>query len=50
MNQKSTNNLELNERAQGWLNYLYQKATTPDVWTEDGEPAEWWDRTSTPPM
>ena len=50
MNRKSTNNLELNERAQGWLNFLYQKATTPDDWTEDGEPDEWWDKTSTPPM
>ena len=50
MNQKSTNNLELNSRAQGWLNFLYQKATTPDDWTEDGEPEEWWDKTSTPPM
>mgnify|MGYP006892442329 CR=1 FL=1 len=29
---------ELNERAQGWLNFLYLKATTPDDWTEDGTP------------
>ena len=41
---------ELNERAQGWLNFLYRKATTPDDWTEDGTPNEWWDQTSTAPM
>tara|TARA_Y100001970_G_scaffold137230_1_gene168909 strand:+ start:9987 stop:11708 length:1722 start_codon:yes stop_codon:yes gene_type:complete len=41
---------ELNERALGWLNFLYLKATTSDDWTEDGEPHEWWDRSSTPPM
>ncbi len=40
----------LNERALGWLNFLYQKATTADNWSEDGEPHEWWDRTSTHPM
>ena len=40
---------ELNERAIGWLNFLYEKATTSDDWTEDGEPNEWWDKTSTPP-
>ena len=26
------NHPELNNRAQGWLNFLYQKATTPDDW------------------
>ena len=41
---------ELNQRAYGWLNFLYQKATTPDDWSEDGNPHEWWDRSSTPPM
>ena len=41
---------ELNNRALGWLNFLYQKATTQDDWTEDGDPHEWWDRKSTPPM
>ena len=35
---------ELNQRAVGWLNFLYQKATTPDDWTEDGDPHEWWYR------
>jgi len=41
---------KLNQRALGWLNFLYQKATTPDDWSEDGNPHEWWDRSSTPPM
>ena len=41
---------ELNDRAQGWLNFLYQKATTPDDWSEDGSPNEWWDQISTAPM
>ena len=41
---------ELNKRAQGWLNFLYRKATTPDDWSEDGSPKEWWDQTSTAPM
>ena len=27
---------ELNDRAVGWLNFLYQKSTTPDNWNEDG--------------
>ena len=41
---------ELNNRAQGWLSFLYRKATTPDDWSEDGSPNEWWDQTSTAPM
>ena len=45
-----TNHPELNNRAQGWLNFLYQKATTPDDWSEDGTPNEWWDQISTAPM
>ena len=44
------NHPELNNRAQGWLNFLYQKATTPDDWSEDGSPNEWWDQISTAPM
>ena len=44
------NHPELNNRAQGWLNFLYQKATTPDDWSEDGTPNEWWDQISTAPM
>ena len=46
----ATNHPELNNRAQGWLNFLYQKATTPDDWSEDGTPNEWWDQISTAPM
>ena len=45
-----TRHPELNKRAQGWLNFLYLKATTPDDWSEDGSPNEWWDQTSTAPM
>jgi len=40
----------LNERAQGWLRFLWRKATTEDDWSEDGEPHPWWDRYSTAPM
>ena len=29
---------ELGDRARGWLRHLWRKATTPDDWTEDGEP------------
>ena len=39
----------LNERARGWLRFLWTKATTADDWTEDGEPYPWWDRYSSPP-
>ena len=45
-----TNHPELNNRAQGWLNFLYQKATTQDDWSEEGTPNEWWDQISTAPM
>ncbi|MEG9861582.1 MAG: hypothetical protein V6Z81_03650 [Parvularculales bacterium] len=40
----------LNDRAAGWLRFLHRKATTPDDWSEDGEPHPWWDGASTPPM
>tara|TARA_B100000678_G_scaffold228817_1_gene196881 strand:- start:501 stop:2174 length:1674 start_codon:yes stop_codon:yes gene_type:complete len=50
MQQAENHYPELNQRAAGWLNFLYQKATTPDDWSEDGDPHEWWDRSSTPPM
>lgn len=40
----------LNERARGWLRYLWRKATTPDDWSESGQPHPWWDRYSTEPM
>ena len=41
---------ELGDRARGWLRYLWRKSTTPDDWTEDGQPHAWWDRTTGPPM
>ncbi len=44
------NQPKLNKRAQGWLNFLHLKATTPDDWSEEGVPNEWWDQTSTAPM
>lgn len=34
----------------GWLQFLHRKSTMPDDWSPDGEPHEWWDRTSTDPM
>ena len=40
----------LNSRAQGWLRYIWDKATTEDDWTSKGEPLPWWDKTTTPPM
>ncbi len=41
---------ELSDRARGWLRFVFDKATTPDDWSVDGEPAAWWDRDSTAPM
>lgn len=40
----------LNDRARGWLRFLYDKATTVDDWSSDGTPHDWWDRASTAPM
>jgi hypothetical protein len=40
----------LDERAQGWLRYLYRKATTPDDWDRTGMPHPHWDGESDPPM
>ena len=40
----------LNSRAQGWLRYIWDKATTEDDWSSKGEPLPWWDKTTTPPM
>jgi Linalool dehydratase/isomerase len=46
-----TNNApQLGERSLGWLRYLHRKALTPDDWRRDGEPHEWWDNKSTPPV
>lgn len=40
----------LNDRARGWLRFVWDKATTPDDWSSAGEPLPWWDRDSTAPM
>ena len=40
----------LGERSLGWLRYLHRKAVTPDDWSRQGEPHEWWDNKSTPPV
>ncbi len=39
-----------NERTQGWLRFLWEKATTEDDWSIDGEPHEWWDQYTFPPL
>ncbi|HEY2705017.1 MAG TPA: hypothetical protein VGL20_15140 [Candidatus Dormibacteraeota bacterium] len=41
---------ELNDRARGWLRFIWDKATTADDWSSAGEPHPWWDRYSTPPL
>lgn len=41
---------ELNDRARGWLRFIWDKATTKDDWSRAGEPLPWWDRDSTAPM
>ncbi|MGH9000888.1 MAG: hypothetical protein ACRDY7_16020 [Acidimicrobiia bacterium] len=40
----------LDDRARGWLRFIWDKATTPDDWSSGGEPHPWWDRYSTPPL
>jgi Linalool dehydratase/isomerase len=40
----------LSDRALGWLRFIWDKATTPDDWSDRGEPHPWWDRYSAPPM
>ena len=40
----------LNQRTQGWLRFIWDKAITQDDWSSSGEPLPWWDRTTTPPM
>jgi hypothetical protein len=42
--------LELNTKAQGWLRFIWDKATTQDDWSSSGKPHDWWDKSSTPPM
>jgi hypothetical protein len=39
-----------NDRALGWLRYIWDKATTPDDWSDRGEPHPWRDRYCEPPM
>lgn len=39
---------QLNERARGWLRFLFEKATTKDDWTSKGKPNEWWDQYTAP--
>lgn len=46
----STNSAGLNDRSLGWLRFLWDKATTDDDWSDQGEPHPWWDRYSEPPM
>lgn len=40
----------LDDRSLGWLRYLYRKATTPDDWSQAGQPHPHWDNRSGPPM
>lgn len=40
----------LNERARGWLRFIWDKATTDDDWSAGGDPLPWWDRSTTAPM
>jgi hypothetical protein len=46
----TTRNPQLSDRALGWLRFVWDKATTRDDWTDQGEPHEWWDRYGSPPM
>lgn len=39
---------ELNDRAVGWLRFLWEKATTQDDWSRWGMPHPWWDQYSNP--
>ena len=39
---------ELNDRAVGWLRFLWEKATTQDNWTRWGQPHMWWDQYTFP--
>ena len=41
---------EINQRARGWLRFIWDKATTEDDWSSTGDPHAWWDKTSTAPM
>jgi hypothetical protein len=39
---------ELNDRALGWLRFLWEKSTTPDDWSRWGVPHPWWDQYTIP--
>jgi hypothetical protein len=39
---------ELNDRALGWLQFLWEKSTTQDNWSRWGMPHPWWDQYSFP--
>ena len=41
---------QLNNRACGWLRHIWDKATTKDDWSINGDPLPWWDKPSTSPM
>ena len=43
-------NTKLSDRSRGWLRHLWRKSMTPDDWSRNGEPHEWWDRYSIEPM
>ena len=40
----------LNDKTLGWLTFLHRKVSINDDWSEDGEPLDWWDKTSNPPV
>ena len=40
----------LNDKTLGWLTFLHRKVSIYDDWSEDGEPLDWWDKTSNPPV
>ena len=40
----------LNGKSLGWLTFLHRKVSINDDWSEDGEPLDWWDKTSNPPV
>jgi hypothetical protein len=40
----------LDERSRGWLRFVWEKATTADDWSSAGQPLDWWDNRSTPPL
>jgi hypothetical protein len=40
----------LSARSQGWLRYIFRKATTADNWGRDGAPHPHWDNKSEAPM